>query len=79
MLIPGHHRALRPFVAAPLPAGGPGQKNEAGRDAGTAGAPRIIRAFFDSRERSMEAERLNLIETNLADLARRAEELRGYL
>jgi hypothetical protein len=42
-------------------------------------AARIIRAFFDSRERSMEAERLNLIETNLADLARRAEELRGYL
>ncbi|MBU1665510.1 MAG: peptide chain release factor 2 [Gammaproteobacteria bacterium] len=27
----------------------------------------------------MEAERLNLIESNLADLARRAEELRGYL
>jgi len=27
----------------------------------------------------MEAERLNLIEANLADLARRAEELRGYL
>jgi hypothetical protein len=42
-------------------------------------AARIIHAFFDSRERSMEAERLNLIETNLADLARRAEELRGYL
>jgi hypothetical protein len=42
-------------------------------------AARIIHAFFDSRERSMEAERLNLIEANLADLARRAEELRGYL
>jgi len=27
----------------------------------------------------MEAERLNLIEANLANLARRAEELRGYL
>jgi hypothetical protein len=30
-------------------------------------------------DRSMEAERLNLIETNLADLARRFRELRGYL
>jgi len=27
----------------------------------------------------MEAERLNLIESTLADLARRADELRGYL
>jgi K+-sensing histidine kinase KdpD len=27
----------------------------------------------------MEAERLNLIDTTLADLARRADELRGYL
>jgi len=27
----------------------------------------------------MEAERLNLIATRLADLTRRAEELRGYL
>jgi hypothetical protein len=40
---------------------------------------RIIRAFFEFQDRIMEAERLNLIETNLADLARRAEELRGYL
>jgi hypothetical protein len=42
-------------------------------------AARIIRAFFESQDLSMEAERLNLIEANLADLARRAEELRGYL
>jgi len=27
----------------------------------------------------VEAERLNLIETTLNDLARRADELRGYL
>ena len=28
---------------------------------------------------AVEAERLNLIETTLNDLARRADELRGYL
>jgi len=42
-------------------------------------AARIIRAFFDSLDRNMEAERVNLIEANLADLARRTAELRGYL
>jgi len=35
--------------------------------------------FFDTLDSSMEAERLNLIESTLADLARRADELRGYL
>jgi hypothetical protein len=40
---------------------------------------RIIHGFLDCREHAVEAERLNLIETNLADLARRADELRGYL
>lgn len=55
------------------------QTYKAGKDAGATRSARIIRAFFDSLDRIMEAERLNLIESNLADLARRAEELRGYL
>ncbi len=37
--------------------------------------PRLV--FFWNR--AVEAERLNLIETTLNDLARRADELRGYL
>jgi hypothetical protein len=34
---------------------------------------------FESLDRIMEAERLNLIETTLDDLASRADALRGYL
>ena len=40
---------------------------------------RIMRDLFDYPHSAMEAERLNLIESTLADLARRADELRGYL
>jgi hypothetical protein len=40
---------------------------------------RIICDLFDYPHSTMEAERLNLIESTLADLARRADELRGYL
>jgi peptide chain release factor 2 len=35
--------------------------------------------FLRSRRSTMEAERLNAIESLLADLRRRADELRGYL
>jgi peptide chain release factor 2 len=35
--------------------------------------------FLRSRRSTMEAERLNAIESLLADLRRRAGELRGYL
>jgi hypothetical protein len=41
--------------------------------------PGIIRAFPIAWITAVEAERLNLIETTLNDLARRADELRGYL
>jgi hypothetical protein len=37
------------------------------------------RPFSHPQDRIMEAERINLIAANLAGLARRAEELRGYL
>jgi hypothetical protein len=35
--------------------------------------------FAEHQENAMEAERLNLIETTLADLRTRAAELRRYL
>lgn len=42
-------------------------------------SPGIIRRFPIAWITTVEAERLNLIETTLNDLARRADELRGYL
>jgi hypothetical protein len=39
----------------------------------------IISPFYETKQIDMEAERLNAIEGSLADLRRRAGELRGYL
>jgi hypothetical protein len=39
----------------------------------------LIIARFAARARNMEADRVNLIESNLQDLAARAQELRRFL
>jgi hypothetical protein len=36
-------------------------------------------AFSNKKTIDMEAERINAVEASLADLRKRAEELRGYL
>lgn len=48
-------------------------------DAGREPRSAIISPFYEAKLIDMEAERLNAIEGSLADLRRRAGELRGYL
>ena len=44
-----------------------------------AGSAGVLPGPFQSEDKNMDAERINLIGTTLSDLQARTQELRGYL